>query len=157
MYKRLKDLKQNAMWKTVWTSLMLVLMVSCKGDSEDIIPNVRFSAQINLDDPEYSGWSTFIVKPDGLNPRVGINGVAVFRFSDLEYYAFDLMCTHEHETAGYFFVERKEKDDFTMKCPECGSEFLISTEYGSVLKGPAAWPLKKYKTSVSGNYLRIWN
>ncbi|MBI9063373.1 MAG: Rieske (2Fe-2S) protein [Marinilabiliaceae bacterium] len=145
------------MRKTVWTSLILVLILSCNSDSEDIIPNVRFTATINLDDPEYSGRIIFIVKRDGLNPRVGVNGVAVYRFSNLEYYAFDLMCTHEHETSGYFFVEQMEKDDFTLKCPECGSEFRINNEYGSVMKGPAAWPLKKYKTSVSGNYLRIWN
>jgi len=154
---RLKDLKKDAMWKTVWTSLMLVLMMSCKSDSEDIIPNVRFSAQINLDDPEYSGWSTFIVKPDGLNPRIGVNGVAVYRFSDQAYYAFDLMCTHEHETPGYFFVEQMDRGDFTFECPECGSQFIVATEDGSVIKGPANWPLVKYKTSVSGNYLRIWN
>jgi len=145
------------MWKTVWISVMLVWMMSCKSDSEDIIPTVRFNAQINLDDPEYSGSNTLIVEPDGLNPRIGVNGVAVFRYSPDEYYAFDLMCTHEHEIAGYYFVERQSNDDFTLKCPECGSEFLIITEFGSVTKGPATWPLKKYKTSVSGNYLRIWN
>ncbi len=145
------------MWKLVVASVMLVLAGSCKNDSLDIIPNVRFTAQINLDDPEYSGSNTFIVEPDGLNLRIGINGVAVFRSSPEEYYAFDLMCTHVHEKSGYFFVERMDKEDFTLKCPECGSEFLIITEYGSVTKGPATWPLKKYKTSVSGYFLRIWN
>lgn len=145
------------MWRFITVVVLCLTLFACKDDTENIIPDVSFSARINLDDPEYAGSNTFIVRPGGLNPRVGINGVVVYRLSMDEYYAFDLMCTHDHENKGYFYVERIPDEDFIVRCPECGSEFLIATEYGSVTEGPATWSLKAYKTSVKGNYLHIWN
>ncbi len=142
----------------VWMLLVLLIAtVACNKDNDEIIPNVRFNAEVNLDNPQYSGKNPFIIKPDGLNRIVGIDGVVVFGISTTEYYAFDLMCTHEHENPGFFLTDMTEIGSVTMECPECGSQFSIAAEYGSVIKGPAKWALKRYQTDVRGSVLRIWN
>ncbi|MBR8536585.1 Rieske 2Fe-2S domain-containing protein [Carboxylicivirga sediminis] len=134
-----------------------ILTLSCQKDSVEIIPNVRFTAEINLDNPQYSGSNPFIVLPGGTNQHVGIKGVVVYELSRSDYYAFDLMCTHQHEKTTPYFVQIVKPGDIVLKCPECGSEYNVAVEYGSVVKGPAKWPLKRYQTSVSNNILRIWN
>ncbi len=143
--------------KKIAIILITFLTFSCSKDSVDIIPNVRFTAEINLDNPQYSGSNPFIVKPSSTNKYVGVNGVVVFELTPTEFYAFDLMCTHQHEKTGAFFAEVVNQGDVILACPECGSEFNVAAEYGSVIKGPAKWPLKRYQTSVSGSILRIWN
>lgn len=137
--------------------LLPLLTTNCSKDSSDIIPNVRFTAEINLDNPQYSGKNPFFVLPGGTNRYVGVNGVVVFEVTPTEFYAFDLMCTHQHDNGNRFYVEEINQGDVVLRCPECGSEFNIAAEYGSVVTGPAKWPLKRYQTSVTGNILRIWN
>ena len=137
--------------------IIAILSFSCENDSVNIIPNVRFTAEINLDNPQYSGSNPFIVMPGGNNRYVGVNGVVIFEISPTDFYAFDLMCTHQHEQTGAYFAEIVNPGDIVLVCPECGSEFNVAAEYGSVVKGPAKWPLKRYQTSASGNILRIWN
>lgn len=134
-----------------------IIAVSCEKDNVEIIPNIRFNAEIYLDNPQYSGKNPFIIRPGGLNPRVGVNGVVVYKISMTEYYAFDLMCTHEHENPGLYFVDITKDGGPMVTCPECQSEFLISTPNGAIISGPAKWALKPYQTSVSNNILRIWN
>jgi len=144
--------------RKIWFfGLLMISALACNKDNVEIIPNVRFSAEINLDAPQYIGQNPFIVKSGGLNQYVGVDGVVVFGISPEEYYAFDLMCTHRHEKPGYFFTEMTEKGSVTMECPECGSQFSIAAEYGSVIKGPAEWALKRYQTDLRGSTLRIWN
>ncbi len=145
------------MKKLVIISIISIIALSCNKDSADIIPNVRFTAEINLDNPQYKGSNPFIILPNGQNPHVGIKGVVVFSVTSSDYYAFDLMCTHQHEKTGYFYVEIVKPGDVVLKCPECGSEFNVAAEYGAVIKGPAKWPLKRYQTSINNNILRIWN
>ena len=148
-----KEIKMNKVWLLI---IIVVVSTSCKKDSTDIIPNVRFTAEINLDNPQYTGKNPFIIKPDFSNRIVGINGVVVFEVSPTQFYAFDLMCTHEHDT-GQYFVEIVKAGDIVLICPECHSEFNVAAEYGSIVKGPAKWPLKRYQTAVTGSTLRIWN
>ncbi|WP_439181672.1 Rieske 2Fe-2S domain-containing protein [Carboxylicivirga taeanensis] len=135
---------------------IIMSAIGCNKDSAYIIPNVRFTAEIDLDNPQYKGSFTFKVLPSARNPRIGVNGVVVCALTSEEHYAFDLLCTHQHEKTGFFYVDFKP-GDVNVACPECGSEFNVAAEYGSVVKGPAKWPLKRYQTSVTGNFLRIWN
>jgi len=145
------------MKKVGFLFLVSWLVLSCNKDSVDIIPNVRFNAEINLDNPQYMGKNPFIIKPGGVNRYIGVDGVVVFELSPTDYYAFDLMCTHHHDNQGIYFVEIVDDGDINLECPQCHSKFNIASEYGSVTNGPAQWPLKRYQTSVNGNILRIWN
>ena len=138
--------------------LVLSMTLSCKKDSLDIIPNVRFNAEINLDSPQYSGSNPFIIRPNGVNRYIGVKGVVVWETGLDKFYAFDLMCTHRHDNGAVYLVEIVKAGDVILECPACHSKFNVAVEYGSVTEGPAQWPLKRYQTSVSGNnVLRIWN
>lgn len=137
--------------------LVMWMGLACKRDSVDIIPNVRFNAEINLDNPQYLGRNPFIIKPGGVNRYVGVNGVVVWESGLDNFYAFDLMCTHDHDDKGIYFAKIVKEGDIILECPQCHSKFNIASEYGSVTEGPAQWPLKRYQTSVTGNMLRIWN
>lgn len=141
--------------RKIWI-IGLLFCLACSKDNVELIPNVRFNAEIDLDAPQYIGKNPFIVKPGGFNRVVGVQGVVVWRVSSYQYNAFDLMCTHQHKSPGFFYTEMAENNGY-MICPECGSQFEIISEYGSVVEGPAQRPLKKYQTSVNGSILRIWN
>ncbi|MCU4174730.1 hypothetical protein [Carboxylicivirga sp. N1Y90] len=145
------------MRRIIGFAFLVFISFACNKDNDEIIPEVRFSAEVDLDNPQYNGKNPFIVRPGGLNRIVGINGVVVFGVTNSEFYAFDLLCTHEHEKAGFFYVEMTEPGSIVMKCPECESEFSVAAEYGSVIQGPAKWALKRYQTDVRGSTLRIWN
>lgn len=145
------------MKKFILLFIIPLFTINCSKDSSNIIPNVRFNAEINLDNPQYAGKNPFFVRPDASNRYVGVNGVVVFEVTPTQFYAFDLMCTHQHDNGNHYYVEEINQGDIVLKCPECDSEFNVAAEYGSVVKGPAKWPLKRYQTSVTGNILRIWN
>jgi len=135
--------------------IMLLLFTTCGKDREEIIPNVSFYVKVDLTDPKYSSENTFIVHNDIYGNMAGISGVVVYRLSSDTFYAFDLMCTKEKQVG----ISVDLKDDITCECPHCKSQFLIATPYGDVISGPAPWPLKSYKTSVTagGTILNIWN
>jgi nitrite reductase/ring-hydroxylating ferredoxin subunit len=133
--------------------LSVVLLTGCTSD-EEVIPSVSFSGKINLLDPTYADDS-FIVKYDANHQRLGIAGIAIYRLSAIEYYAFDLMCPYEQSVQT--LVEINPDNSAICTCPDCGSEFLIVNSSASIVKGPAQWPLKKYETQVTGDYLYIWN
>lgn len=141
---------------SIKTSLLFLLVSAllisgCSSDSE-IIPDISFSSRIYVNDPLYSE-NPFIVTRDLNNEIVGNAGVVVYRASNSEYYAFDLMCTHEKSRASLVEIT----DGATCTCPDCGSTYLIVTQAASIVKGPAKWALKSYKCSVTGDYLIIYN
>ncbi len=139
-------------------AILLLSVIGCSKDSYDAIPDVAFNDYINLSSPLYN-YQSFTVKY-GLNGyRFGTNGVVVYylRTGDPAL-AFDLMCPYCYNAKSlYRYTELNNQGDYSTVCPECGSEYNISSEYGSVLNGPAEIPLKSYQTSVSGDYLTIWN
>ncbi len=142
------------MKRYIYFLTIFLLFTTCNNDREEIIPNVSFYVSIYLNDPLYSE-SPFIVIKDVAGNRAGINGVVVYRLTNETYYAFDLMCTNEKRPNCLV----KIKDGVTCECSCCESQFLIATPYGDVIDGPAPWPLKAYKTSVTGGgtILNIWN
>lgn len=76
------------------------------------------------------------------------DGIIVARTVSGTYVAVSQYCTH----AGGTVVYDSNINDFY--CPVHGS--LYSTT-GSVIQGPAASPLVKYNTSLSGNSLRVYS
>ncbi|WP_430810645.1 MULTISPECIES: Rieske 2Fe-2S domain-containing protein [unclassified Carboxylicivirga] len=135
--------------------LISLMALSCGKDSE-IIPNVHFSTTIDIV-PQYAGKSLFVIMR-GSNGRVpGVNGVIVWSASSDQYYAFDRTCTYQHEDGRLHYVEIIEEGNPIVKCPQCGSEFLVATQYGDIIKGPAVYALKSYYTSYSNGQLTIRN
>ena len=70
--------------------------------------------------------------------------IGVFRFSDTEYKALWMRCTHQG-TELQVFGDR-------LQCPAHGSEF---THTGAVQNGPADSPLRAFPVRIESNTLKI--
>jgi nitrite reductase/ring-hydroxylating ferredoxin subunit len=127
-------------------SLIFISFISCD-KYDDGIPNIRFNITLHLDTELATLGHMQARKIQG-----GVNGIILFRTADLEFNAYERTCPYE--PAKNCQVDYIEGDLFAT-CPCCGSEFDLV--YGDLRKGPAKWPLKKYRTSVSNSFLSISN
>jgi Rieske Fe-S protein len=122
---------------------------SCETNRGELIPSVSVEIYLLLyaDLADLGIGSTKLING-------GVNGIALYRESDLEFHAYDRTCTlfPEHDEA----VE--EDPDFfgVFECPDCGSTYLLMNG-GEPNSGPARYPLVEYKTSIQGDVLHIYN
>lgn len=127
------------------SSLILISTNSCDEVDSDI-PDVPVSVNLNLDifnELTIPGNSILL-------EGVGFGGVIVYCEVEGSYYAFDAACTHELSPTCVV-----ENEGLVGTCSCCESQFVFVGGYPS--KGPAAAPLKQYKTSLAGNMLRVYN
>ncbi len=87
------------------------------------------------------------------------HGIFIYKAND-QYYAYDATCPHDVEADEH--VELNDPEDKTQwsgacKCPVCNSEFLFTNGAYPTNESVAKYPLKSYRTSVSGNILRVYN
>ena len=75
------------------------------------------------------------------------NGVIVAYTTNSTYVALSSTCTHQGGTVGYDAAGKR------FSCPVHGSNF---SETGSVINGPATRALKQYKTTLTGDNLRVY-
>ncbi|WP_297086812.1 hypothetical protein [uncultured Draconibacterium sp.] len=126
-------------------SLFFLMYSSCDEiDSE--IPDVPVSLNIDLgiwNDLTVPGNSVFF-------QNFGFGGIIVYCEIEGSYYAFDAACTNEINPSC-----KVANEGVVGKCSCCESEFIFIG--GTPTKGPAAAPLRQYKTSLSGNMLRVYN
>jgi nitrite reductase/ring-hydroxylating ferredoxin subunit len=81
------------------------------------------------------------------------NGIIIYSGGD-GYYAYDRTCPHDYAESASSI---KVNVDFTIAtCPECGTTYALAA-FGTPASGPGKYPLKNYRTSLEGRYLRIWN
>lgn len=131
------------------TSLLLVAW-GCKKSPDDGIPLVNVDIAININDPAYiklatvGGWEYL---------TGGSKGLLVYRKSSDEFMTYDRHCTYQPSNS----CSRVQVDSTNIIAVDscCGSQFIITE--GSVSKGPASFPLKKYQTVFDGKVLRIRN
>ncbi len=126
------------------------LFISCKKDNKNPVPYVYVSFYLNISSTLYidlasvGGWE---------NLTGGYRGVVVYREASDQFVAFDRACPYDWQTdSAYVSVE---PSGLVIKCKSCGSEYLIID--GSVVKGPATYPLKQYNTSFDGLTLHVYN
>lgn len=137
---------------------------SCSSNSVDvneIVPYRKINVQLNLDYHSELSNNTALYFSDVYGQNVGYknHGIIVFRAND-KYYAYDATCTHDVEADEH--VELNDPDDDeawegVAVCPLCNSSFLIQNEAFPTDKSVAKYPLKSYKTTKTGNLLRIYN
>jgi nitrite reductase/ring-hydroxylating ferredoxin subunit len=120
----------------------------CEKDRNEIIPYVPVNRYFNIRDPEFFDLS---VPNNSVTIKGGLNGIIVYRVSVEEFVAYDRTCTYEPENNCAVETDNSS----SAKCPCCGSRFFLID--GSPLNGPAQWPLKPYKTTFDGTYVRITN
>ncbi|NOU58830.1 Rieske (2Fe-2S) protein [Marinifilum caeruleilacunae] len=155
--------KSNLLYFFVFFSLCLSIC-SCSSDSvdvNDIVPYRKIDVSLNLDYHNELTNNTALYFSDVYGQSVGYrnHGIIVFRAND-QYYAYDATCTHDVEADEH--VELNDPDDpdaweGVAVCPICESEFLIQNGAFPINESVAKHPLKSYRTSKSGNMLRIYN
>ena len=78
---------------------------------------------------------------------VVLNSIIVAKTTSGNFVALSAVCTHQGGPIGY----DSSADRF--HCPNHGSNFSSD---GTVINGPAASPLKKYNTQLTGTTLRVY-
>ncbi len=119
-------------------------LLACAGciDSVNSFPapsGVDFSLDIS------QGESAILQSPGGSLIK---NGVIIVRQLNGDFIVFSKSCTHQGATIHY----QASQNNFV--CPRHYSYFDIS---GFPVNGPAVFPLRKYKTELNGNNLRVFS
>lgn len=140
-------------FKTVlFLAFLLIGTNGCKKDYVSIIPYVYVNMDINpVTYIEFNipGGSVYF-------PGAGYGGVIIFRDltdSSNPFLAFDAACTHEVSQSVRVTVDGSG----VATCPVCGSQFILFGGNGSPIKGPAAQPLKQYRTAYIGGRITVRN
>jgi nitrite reductase/ring-hydroxylating ferredoxin subunit len=133
--------------------LTIVLIYSCKKNTvENPIPNVPVNLSINLTMPQYAPLNSIgnSVYLDG-----GYRGIILYRRSLTEFVSFDRACPYSPTTDGVKL--EIDTSGIASYDPHCGSKFSLYD--GSILKGPAASPMKPYNTDydAGNNMVYIYN
>jgi hypothetical protein len=123
---------------------------SCETNRGEIIPYVRVDLYLFLyaDLADMGIGATKVIKGEG------VNGIVLYRISDLDFRAFDRTCTlfPEHNKA----VVEDSSFFGVFECPECGSTYLLMNG-GEPNSGPASYPLVEYRTELQRDVLHIFN
>ena len=137
-------------------------LVSCNRKSNDVIPDVYIDFSINIYDPQFVNLTAIggAVAVDKNTNNIGYpaagfneNGIIIYSGPD-EFYAYDRTCPHDYAVNGKSI---RVNIDFTQAvCPECGTSYELSVS-GTPSSGVGRYPLKNYRTSFDGTYIRVWN
>ncbi len=119
-------------------SLLVLITTNC-ADKNNVVPNVYVNFYVNLADPDFStlnspGNSVFV--------SGGVNGIVIYNINSEEFAAYDRTCTNNVEDN--CSVTLDETGVFVVDTMCCHSEYFLLD--GSVSKGPATYPLKRYRT-----------
>jgi len=139
----------------------LITMPACRKAKNDVIPDVYVNFVLDLADPEFVNLTT--IGCDTVDARTnnwgysaaGFDGNGIIIYNNGEsFYAFDRTCPHDYSVNG---LSVPVKADFTVAvCPRCGTTYSLSAS-GTPASGVGRYPLKNYKTSYDGRFVRVWN
>lgn len=139
----------------------LTWLASCTKAKNDVIPDVYVSFTLDLADPQFINLTAIGCDTVDYNTNnwgsvaAGFNGsgIIIFNGGD-DFYAYDRSCPYDYAVNG---ITVRVKADFTVAtCPECGTVYSLSAS-GTPASGPGKYPLKNYRTSFDGRYVRVWN
>ncbi len=128
--------------------ILLYPTIGCK-KSNNVIPYVDVYISININNPAYfkltsvGGW-TYL--------SGGSKGIIAFRKDQDTFMAYDRHSTYNVDDGCILAVD---SSNVFAEDPCSGSQFLLND--GSVLNGPATFPMQQYKTSFDGQVLQIYN
>lgn len=132
--------------------LSLLLLLGCRSQTGDFVPNVLVDVVININLPSYQALNVV----GGLHffDPAGYRGLVIYRQSIDEFLAFDRACTNLPSEPCH--VVSLDTATFLLACACCDSRFSLD---GFVANPPAVLSLKPYRTlfSPNSNTLRITN
>ncbi len=143
---------------------IVILLGGCEDYVENSnIPDANVNLEINLANVEWQeagllGMYNAVIYSNVYNSCYptsyqGYKGIIIMLGSDGQFYAFDRCCTFNPVTGGH----KLNVNGSIATCPVDSSRFLLGEGYSEIANGPATLPLRMYRTSRSGNILRIYN
>ncbi|MEN8228930.1 MAG: hypothetical protein ABFS38_12310 [Bacteroidota bacterium] len=137
-------------------SLLIILILpglvtpSCDSNRGQIIPYVKVDLYLLL----YADLADVGIGTTKIIPGEGVNGIVLYRESDLIFFAYDRTCTlwPEHDEA----VVEDSTFFGVFECPDCGSTYLLMNG-AEPNSGPARYPLVEYHTAIQGDVLHVYN
>ena len=121
-----------------------------KETTHQSIPNVSVNLYLDISSTLYIELATI---GGHVNITGGYKGIVVYRVSPDDFVAYDRACSYDPKLACARITMDPSGITLTDSC--CGSNFSVLD--GSIIKGPATQPLKRYHTQFDGQILRIWN
>ena len=146
----MKRFDLNKITKVLLTLFFIVFAQYSCNDKNQVVPYVYVNFSLNIYDPEFAN---LVVPGNSITVTGGVNGIVIYRVSETDFVAFDRTCTYQVEENCQVQVD--ESGVYAVDSVCCYSKFLLLD--GSVIEGPATYPLKQYNTSFNGNYLRVFN
>ncbi|HLN55172.1 MAG TPA: hypothetical protein VK207_04210 [Bacteroidales bacterium] len=141
-----------------------VLTAASCNKKNDVIPDVTVDFYLDITDARFIDLNAIggsvLVNSSTNNDRYASgyqgSGIIVSRGVD-EFFAYDRTCPHDYTLDGSVVRIEIDPTGFAKAvCPKCKSTFeLIS--YGTPASGVSQYPLKNYRTSFDGRYIRVWN
>ncbi|MFO8000348.1 MAG: Rieske 2Fe-2S domain-containing protein [Marinilabilia sp.] len=125
-------------------TLLALVFPRCGDQVRDEFPRTDFVGYFDLNYSSYAK-DVFTAEEDMDRHQVGINGIIVYRSSD-QFFAFEKMCPYETKPSCSVQVNEEEETSVA-ECECCGSRFLIASETGDIIEGPAKRSLKTYRTA----------
>ena len=145
--------------------LILSLNESCTKTKQEVIPYVLVDFTISLNDPYFFDLNAVgnHVLVNSKTNNLGIyaagydgNGIIIYRAQLDEFFAFDRTCPHDYALDGTSVAVEIDDGEIFATCPTCGSKYALPS-FGTPSEGPSKYPLKVYRTSVNGEYIRVYN
>jgi len=144
-------------------TLALTIIITSCNKNNNVIPDVRVDFLIDLNDPEFvtlTGIGNHAIVTNqtnnggALSAGFNYNGIIVYT-SDIDVFnAYDRTCPRDYALNGSSY---KVNVDFTIAiCPQCSTSYALSAG-GVPFSGPGKFPLKNYRTSFDGRYIRVRN
>jgi Rieske Fe-S protein len=132
--------------------LALLLLVGCRDQNRDFVPNIQVDVFINLNLPSYQAINVV----GGLLefPSAGYRGLIIYRQTIDDFLVFDQACTYMPSEPCH--VVSLDSTVNLLACACCESRFSLD---GFPARGPATFNLKPYRSlfSPNSNTLRITN
>lgn len=132
--------------------LALLLLVGCRDQNQDFVPNIQVDVFINLNLPSYQAINVV----GGLVefPSAGYRGLIIYRQTIDAFLVFDQACTYMPSDECH--VVSLDSSVNLLQCACCDSRFSLD---GFPARGPATFNLKPYRAlySQSSNTLQITN
>ncbi len=146
-------------------TLTLTLALGSCNKKNDVIPDVYVDFTLDINDPEFVNLSSIggAVAVGSYTNNWGRgaagyagDGIIIARGVD-EFYAYDRTCPYDYALDESTVKVNIDITGFAKAlCPKCSTSYeLIS--FGTPASGIGRYPLKNYKTSFDGRYVRVWN
>ena len=146
--------------------ITIAIGLSSCNKKNDVIPDVTIDFRIDINDPEFTGLASFggIALISSATNNLGIyaagyggNGIIIFSGVEEQFYAYDRTCPHDYAVNGLSVkVNIDPTNSLNAICPKCSTNYALAAG-GTPSKGIGRYPLKNYKTSFDGRYVRVWN